>query len=106
MTHVVTENCVDCKFTDCVTVCPVDTFYELDDQLVIDPEECIDCAACVAECPVEAIFADDELPEEFADALEFNEREVKRLKDQGAEPLTEQLEPLPTAEAKKAKLGF
>jgi len=106
MPHIVTENCVDCKFTDCVTVCPVDAFYELEKQVVIDPEECIDCAACVAECPVEAIYADDELPDEFEDAVEFNESEVNRLKDEGVEPLTEQLDPLPTAEDRKSELGF
>jgi ferredoxin len=106
MAHVVTDNCVDCKFTDCVTVCPVDAFYELEKQVVIDPEECIDCSACVSECPVEAIFADDEVPDEFEAAVEFNESETNRLKDEGADPLTDQKEPLPTAEAKMADLGF
>ncbi|PIE91427.1 MAG: ferredoxin [Acidobacteria bacterium] len=106
MTHVVTDNCVNCKFTDCITVCPVDAFYELEKQLVIDSEECIDCGACAAECPVEAIYADDELPEGLESALEFNEEAVTRLKNEGAEPLTDQLDPLPTAEAKKQDLGY
>ena len=55
MTYVVTDNCVMCKYTDCVTVCPVDCFYEGENMLVIDPEACIDCGVCVVECPAEAI---------------------------------------------------
>ena len=62
MTYVVTENCIKCKYTDCVDVCPVDCFHEGPNFLVIDPEECIDCTLCVAECPVEAIFAEDDVP--------------------------------------------
>ena len=62
MTYVVTENCIRCKYTDCVDVCPVDCFREGPNFLVIDPEECIDCTLCVAECPVEAIFAEDDVP--------------------------------------------
>ena len=58
MTYVVTENCINCKHTDCVSVCPVDCFYEGENMLVIHPEECIDCGVCVPECPVDAIFAD------------------------------------------------
>ena len=60
MTYVVTESCIRCKYTDCVDVCPVDCFREGPNFLVIDPDECIDCTLCVAECPVEAIFAEDE----------------------------------------------
>jgi ferredoxin len=63
MTFVVTESCIKCKLTDCVEVCPVDCFHEGPNMLVIDPEECIDCTLCEPECPVEAIFSDDELPE-------------------------------------------
>ena len=62
MTYVVTENCIRCKYTDCVDVCPVDCFHEGPNFLVIDPEECIDCNLCVAECPAEAIFAEDDVP--------------------------------------------
>ena len=62
MTHVVTESCIRCKYTDCVDVCPVDCFHEGPNFLVIDPEECIDCTLCVAECPVEAIYAEDDVP--------------------------------------------
>lgn len=62
MAYVVTESCIRCKYTDCVDVCPVDCFHEGPNFLVIDPEECIDCTLCVAECPVEAIFAEDDVP--------------------------------------------
>jgi ferredoxin len=58
MTHVVTDNCIKCKFMDCVEVCPVDCFYVGDNMLVIHPDECIDCGVCVPECPAEAIFPD------------------------------------------------
>ncbi len=64
MTYVVTENCIKCKFTDCVDVCPVDCFHEGPNFLVIDPEECIDCTLCVPECPAEAIFAEDDVPDD------------------------------------------
>lgn len=63
MTFVVTDHCIRCKYTDCVEVCPVDCFHEGENFLVIDPEVCIDCALCVPECPAEAIYADNELPE-------------------------------------------
>ena len=62
MTYVVTETCIRCKYTDCVDVCPVDCFREGPNFLVIDPDECIDCTLCVAECPVEAIYAEDDVP--------------------------------------------
>jgi ferredoxin len=64
MTFVVTENCIKCKYTDCVEVCPVDCFHEGPNFLVIDPDECIDCALCEPECPAEAIFAEDDVPGE------------------------------------------
>jgi ferredoxin len=62
MTFVVTENCIRCKFTDCVDVCPVDCFREGPNFLAIDPDECIDCAVCVPECPANAIFAEEDVP--------------------------------------------
>jgi len=62
VTYVVTENCIKCKYTDCVDVCPVDCFHEGPNFLVIDPDECIDCTLCVAECPAEAIYAEDDVP--------------------------------------------
>ena len=72
MPHVVAEPCAGCKFTDCVSVCPVDAFREGVDFLVIDPERCIDCGLCVPECPVNAIYADDDLPEKWAHYLQLN----------------------------------
>lgn len=64
MTFVVTENCVKCKYSDCIGVCPVDCFHEGPNFLVIDPDECIDCTLCEPECPVEAIFSEHDVPEE------------------------------------------
>ena len=72
MTFVVGENCIKCKHTDCVEVCPVDCFYEGPNTLVIHPDECIDCALCEPECPVDAIFSEDELPEGQEQFLELN----------------------------------
>src|SRR5207247_10956883 len=65
MAHIVTEKCNGCKFTDCVEVCPVACLYEMENQVVIHPDECIDCMACVEVCPVHAIYADMDLPPEF-----------------------------------------
>ena len=62
MAVVVTEPCIKCKYTDCVEVCPVDAFREGPNFLVIDPDDCIDCAVCVPECPVNAIYADEDVP--------------------------------------------
>ena len=72
MTYVVVESCIKCKYTDCVDVCPVDCFREGPNMLVIDPDECIDCTLCVAECPVEAIFAEDDVPENQRAFLQLN----------------------------------
>ena len=72
MTFIVGENCIKCKHTDCVEVCPVDCFYEGPNMLVIHPDECIDCALCEPECPVDAIFADDEVPEDQEAFIELN----------------------------------
>ena len=74
MTHVVTDACIRCKYTDCVDVCPVDCFKEGPEFLVIDPDECIDCAVCIPECPVNAIYADADLPAEFEPFLELNKK--------------------------------
>ena len=73
MPFVVAEPCINCKYTDCVEVCPVDCFYEGPNFLVIHPDECIDCDACVPVCPVEAIFPDDELPEQWVHYAQLNE---------------------------------
>lgn len=64
MAFVVTENCIKCKYTDCVEVCPVDCFHEGPNMLVIDPDECIDCTLCEPECPINAIYSEDDLPED------------------------------------------
>ncbi|TAL75823.1 MAG: ferredoxin family protein [Burkholderiaceae bacterium] len=72
MTHVVTENCIKCKYTDCVDVCPVDCFREGPNFLVIDPDECIDCAVCVPECPANAIFAEEDVPDDQTDFMGIN----------------------------------
>ena len=72
MAYVVAEPCINCKFTDCVDVCPVDCFYEGKNFLVIHQDDCIDCGACEPECPVEAIFEEDELPEKWLHYIELN----------------------------------
>lgn len=72
MTFVVGDNCIRCKHTDCVEVCPVDCFYEGPNMLVINPDECIDCALCEPECPVNAIFAEDEVPEDQIQFIKLN----------------------------------
>jgi ferredoxin len=78
MTYVVTEACIKCKYTDCVDVCPVDCFREGPNMLVIDPDECIDCTLCVPECPVEAIFAEDDVPDAQHEFIAKN-RELAQL---------------------------
>lgn len=77
MTYVVTENCIQCKYTDCVDVCPVDCFVEGPNFLAINPDECIDCTLCVAECPAEAIFAEDDVPADQQAFIEINARLAK-----------------------------
>jgi ferredoxin len=72
MTHVVTESCISCRYTDCVDVCPVDCFREGPNFLAIDPDECIDCAVCVAECPVNAIFAEEDVPSDQQAFIKIN----------------------------------
>lgn len=72
MAFVVTEGCIKCKFGDCVEVCPVDCFYEGENMLVINPDECIDCALCEPECPIDAIKSEDELPEDQTQFIALN----------------------------------
>ncbi|MBT3356865.1 MAG: ferredoxin family protein [Euryarchaeota archaeon] len=79
MTHVVTTACVDHKYQECVAVCPVEAFREAEKYLVIDPDECIDCGACIPECPVGAIYADTDLPDEQESWLDRNENEAVDL---------------------------
>ena len=93
MTYVVAEPCIKCKHTDCVTVCPVDAFREGANFLVIDPEVCIDCDLCVPECPVDAICAEGDLPEKWAEYLELNARLAVDWPE-----ISEQKSPLPEAD--------
>ena len=74
MAYIVTETCIKCKYTDCVDVCPVDCFREGPNMLVIDPDECIDCTLCVAECPVEAIYAEDDVPDGQRNWIPLNKK--------------------------------
>jgi len=78
MTFVVTENCIKCKYMDCVEVCPVDCFHEGPNFLVIDPDECIDCTLCEPECPVEAIFSEEELPPGQEEFIQINAELAKK----------------------------
>jgi ferredoxin len=78
MAYVVTEPCVDCKYTDCVVVCPCDCFHEGERMLYIDPEHCVDCDACVPECPVEAIFYQENVPEAWESYIALNAREAAK----------------------------
>jgi ferredoxin len=80
MAYVVTENCIKCKYTDCVDVCPVDCFHEGPNFLVIDPEECIDCTLCVAECPANAIYAEDDVPGDQRQYIALNAELAKQWK--------------------------
>ena len=81
MAYVVTEPCINCKYTNCAAVCPVDAFREGPNFLTIHPDDCIDCDACVPECPVEAIYPDDEVPEEWEHYIELNERLAEKWDD-------------------------
>ncbi len=92
MTFVVTDNCIKCKYTDCVEVCPVDCFHEGPNFLVIDPDECIDCSLCEPECPANAIFAEEDLPDDQEHFTALN------AELSPAWPvITEQKDPLPDA---------
>jgi ferredoxin len=93
MAFVVCEPCRDCKYTDCVVVCPCDCFYQDDRQLYIDPENCIDCDACVPECPVEAIFADTNVPSPWSGYIQLNAERVLALRQTGGH-ITEKQAPL------------
>jgi ferredoxin len=92
MAHIVCEPCRNCKYTDCVAVCPVECFHEDELMLYIDPDECIDCALCIPECPVEAIFADSDVPEQWQSYIQENAEKAPKLP-----VINEQKDPLPTA---------
>ncbi|BEV08474.1 MULTISPECIES: ferredoxin FdxA [unclassified Methylophilus] len=100
MTYVVTENCIQCKYTDCVDVCPVDCFVEGPNFLAINPDECIDCTLCVAECPAEAIFSEDDVPANQQHFIELNARLAKVWPT-----ITARKEPLPNADEMNGKSG-
>lgn len=106
MTHVVAEPCVNCKFTDCVEVCPVDAFREGENCLVISPDDCIDCTLCVSQCPVGAIYMEGDLPEKWSEWLELNARlsRVWPVITRQKEPLAEH-ERWSTVEDKRAELS-
>lgn len=93
MPYIVTEPCIKCKYTDCVAVCPVECFHEGENMLAIDPEECIDCGACVPECPVEAIFMEADLPEKWSHFVEINARLSQKWPQ-----ISDKQPPLPTAD--------
>jgi len=93
MTYVVTESCIKCKLTDCVVVCPVNCFREGPNFLVIDPTECIDCTVCVPECPVEAIFAEEDVPEDQKEFIQINAELSKTWK-----PIVEKKDAPPDAD--------
>jgi ferredoxin len=104
MAFVVTENCIKCKFTDCVDVCPVDCFHEGPNFLVIDPDECIDCTLCEPECPANAIFSEDELPEDQLAFIALNAELAKQWPI-----ITDVKSPMPDADdwnGKEGKLQF
>ena len=101
MTFVVMDNCKGCRFTDCVAVCPVDCFHGDDEMLYIDPDECIDCGACVPECPVEAIFDETQLPDQYKDWTQINADKAK-----GLPVINEKGDAAPGAEERKKQLGF
>jgi ferredoxin len=100
MTHVVTESCIKCKYTDCVDVCPVDCFREGPNMLVIDPDECIDCAVCIPECPVNAIYTEEEVPEDMKQFIALNAELAKSWP-----PITEVKGSLPDADQWKDVKG-
>jgi len=95
MAYVVTEACIKCKYTDCVSVCPVDCFYEGENFLVIDPDQCIDCALCEPECPVNAIYPDNEVPKDQIYMIDLNAELSEQWRNRN---ITEKCDPLPDAD--------
>ncbi|PZO21042.1 MULTISPECIES: ferredoxin FdxA [unclassified Hydrogenophaga] len=102
MTHVVTEACIRCKYTDCVDVCPVDCFREGPNFLTIDPDECIDCAVCIPECPVSAIYAEEDLPK---DQLHMTKLNADLAQLPGWKSITKRKAPLADADDWKDRTG-
>ena len=107
MTFVVTESCIRCKYTDCVAVCPVDAFREGGTFLVIDPDDCIDCAVCVPECPVEAIFAEEDVPPEQQVFTAFNAKQARLLPTiSRAKPALPDADAWATVRHKRSEVGL
>ncbi|NKB60919.1 MAG: DUF3470 domain-containing protein [Gammaproteobacteria bacterium] len=102
MTYVVLEDCIKCKHTDCVEVCPVDCFYEGPNFLVIDPDECIDCSLCEPECPIDAIVSEHEVPD---DQVQFIALNAELATAWVSSVITESKPPLPDADNWKGVAG-
>ena len=103
MTYIVNDNCIKCKYTDCVEVCPVDCFYEGENMLVIKPDECIDCGVCEPECPANAIISDLNVETNESDAfwLKMNTEYAEKWPN-----ITTQKEPLPEADEYNPEEGY
>jgi ferredoxin len=102
MAHVVTAPCHDCKYTDCCVVCPVECFYQDEKMLYIDPVDCIDCEACVPECPVEAIYSEGNVPAQWSSYVQLNSERAAALKAAGGDAhITEKQDAKEGPECKK-----
>lgn len=101
MTHIVTDNCTGCRFTDCVSHCPVECFHADGQRLYIDPNVCIDCGACIEACPVHAIYDEIDMPEALKFWIAINAEKAVALP-----VIRGRQEPLPTAAARRAELGL
>lgn len=101
MPHIVTDNCQLCRYTDCVSHCPVECFHADDERLYIDPDVCVDCGACIPACPVQAIYDVVDMPDDKEPWIAINREGAKALP-----VVTEKQTPLPTADERRAKLGF
>lgn len=101
MPHVVTDNCQGCRFTDCVSHCPVECFHADAERLYIDPNVCVDCGACIPVCPVHAIYDVIDMPKDKERWIVINAEKAKFLP-----VVAEQQDPLPSAQARRAELGF
>lgn len=101
MPHIVTDNCQLCRYTDCVSHCPVECFHADDERLYIDPDVCVDCGACIPACPVQAIYDVVDMPDDKEPWIAINRERAKELP-----VVTEKQTPLPTADERRAKLGF